>query len=73
LCEEQTLGLILCADTDHEQIRLLQLDASGIHVSEYLTDFPPREVLEEKLKAVVLAARERIGGRDETMTNKPSQ
>ncbi len=56
-CEEQPLGLILCAGADQKQIRLLQLDKSGIHVSEYLTDLPPREVLEQKLKSAMQAAR----------------
>jgi predicted nuclease of restriction endonuclease-like (RecB) superfamily len=60
VCEDKPLGLILCAGADQEQIRLLQLDASGICVSEYLTDLPPREVLEQKLKAAVHAARERL-------------
>ena len=59
-CEEPPLGLILCAGADQEQIRLLQLDKSGIHVSEYLTDLPPREVLEQKLKSAMQAARERL-------------
>jgi len=58
--EEPPLGLILCAGADQEQIRLLQLDKSGIHVSGYLTDLPPREVLEQKLKAAVQAARARL-------------
>jgi hypothetical protein len=60
MSEETPLGLILCAGADQEQIRLLQLDKSGIHVSEYLTDLPPREVLQQKLKAAVYAARERM-------------
>lgn len=60
ISEEQPLGLILCAGADQEQIRLLQLDKSGIHVSEYLTDLPPREVLEQKLNAAVHVARERM-------------
>ena len=34
--EEPPLGLILCAGADQEQIRLLQLDKSGIHVSGIL-------------------------------------
>jgi predicted nuclease of restriction endonuclease-like (RecB) superfamily len=59
-CEEPPLGLILCAGADQEQIRLLQLDKSGIHVSEYLTDLPPREVLEHKLKSAMQAAREQL-------------
>ncbi len=61
--EDPPLGLILCAGADQEQIRLLQLDKSGIHVAEYLTELPPREVLEQKLKAAVAIARERIAAR----------
>jgi len=61
--EDPPLGLILCAGVDQEQIRLLQLDKSGIHVAEYLTDLPPREVLEQKLKAAVAIARERLAER----------
>jgi predicted nuclease of restriction endonuclease-like (RecB) superfamily len=61
--EDPPLGLILCAGADQEQIRLLQLDKSGIHVAEYLTELPPREVLEQKLKAAVANARERLAAR----------
>lgn len=62
-CEEKPLGLILCAGADEEQVRLLQLDAAGICVSGYLTDLPPREVLEQKLKSAVKEARERLDNR----------
>lgn len=58
--EEKPLGLILCAGADEEQVRLRHLDASGICVSEYLTDLPPWEVLERKLKSAVRLARERL-------------
>ena len=64
ISEESPLGLILCAGADQEQIRLLQLDKSGIHVSEYLTDLPPREVLEQKLRLAVQEARERIAAQN---------
>jgi predicted nuclease of restriction endonuclease-like (RecB) superfamily len=47
--EAEPLGLILCTETSPEQIELLELTKSGIQVGEYLTDFPPREVLEHKL------------------------
>lgn len=49
-CEEQPLGLILCAGADQEQIRLLQLDKSGIHVSEYLTISRPAKCLSRNLR-----------------------
>jgi hypothetical protein len=39
---------------------LPELDASGIHVAEYLTVLPPPEVLREKLHAAIETARARI-------------
>lgn len=58
--EEVPLGLILCTEGAQEQIELLQLDDSGIHVAEYLTELPPREVLERKFHAAVKIAKARI-------------
>ena len=60
--EEPPIGLILCAGSSEEHIELLQLEASGIRVAEYLTELPPRELLEQKLKAAVAIARERLAG-----------
>jgi predicted nuclease of restriction endonuclease-like (RecB) superfamily len=54
--EDPPIGLILCASKTEEQIRLLQLDKSGIRVAAYLTELPPRKLLEKKLhEAIVLA------------------
>jgi len=58
--ENPPLGIILCAGKNTEQIELLELDASGIHVAEYLTVLPPPEVLHEKLHAAIATARARI-------------
>lgn len=58
--EEAPLGLILCADKSAEHVELLQLDKSGIHVASYLTDLPPRQLLEKKLHEAVRLARERL-------------
>lgn len=58
--EMPPLGIILCAGKKREQIELLELEASGIHVAEYLTVLPPRALLEEKLHNAVAAARERL-------------
>jgi predicted nuclease of restriction endonuclease-like (RecB) superfamily len=44
--EDLPFGIILCAGASSRQIELLELDAAGIHVSEYLTVLPPRAVLE---------------------------
>lgn len=58
--EEAPLGIILCADKGQEQIELLELDASGIHVAEYLTELPPREVLHRRLQAAIESAQARF-------------
>jgi predicted nuclease of restriction endonuclease-like (RecB) superfamily len=58
--EEPPIGLILCAGSSAGHIELLELEASSIRVAEYLTELPPREVLEQKLKTAVAIARERL-------------
>lgn len=57
--EEQPLGLILCAEKQSEHVELLELDKSGIHVAQYLTELPARKVLEEKLHQAVKFAQEK--------------
>ena len=61
--EEPPIGLVLCAGSSVGHIELLELEASSIRVAEYLTELPPRELLEQKLKAAVAIARERLAGR----------
>ena len=58
--EKPPLGIILCTGKKHEQIELLELDKSGIHVAEYLTILPPREQLREKLNRSIEQARRRL-------------
>ena len=58
--EEAPLGLILCADRDDEQVELLQLDRAGIRVASYLTELPPRPLLQKKLHDAVRLARARL-------------
>ncbi|HIB64106.1 MAG TPA: DUF1016 domain-containing protein [Phycisphaerales bacterium] len=55
--EQPPLGLILCADKNQEQIELLELDDGSIRVANYLTELPPREVLEKKLIQSIEHAR----------------
>ena len=63
---EENLPLgILCAGKNTEQIELLELDAAGIHVAEYLTVLPPPEVLRAKLHEAIEVARTRIQSREE--------
>ena len=58
--EEPPLGLILCAEKSEEHVELLQLDKSGIRVARYLTELPPRELLEKTLHEAIRRARERL-------------
>lgn len=58
--ETPPLGIILCTGKKHEQIELLELDQSGIHVAEYLTVLPPREILQAKLHKAIEIARNRL-------------
>ncbi len=51
--ENEPLGIILCADKKEEQIELLELEKSGIHVAQYLTVLPPKDVLEAKLHQAI--------------------
>ena len=48
--EELPLGLLLCTEGSEEQIELLQLDKAGIKVAKYLTELPPREVLQRQIQ-----------------------
>ena len=57
--EEHPLGIILCADKDQEDVEYLELSESGIHVAQYLTQLPPREILEDKLRKAIDIAREK--------------
>jgi predicted nuclease of restriction endonuclease-like (RecB) superfamily len=59
--ENPPLGIILCAGKKTEQIELLELDQSSIHVADYVTVLPPREVFEAKLHSAIAAARKRLG------------
>jgi predicted nuclease of restriction endonuclease-like (RecB) superfamily len=64
--EESPMGLILCAGKKQERIELLELDKSGIHVAEYLTALPSKEVLREKLQKAIENARQRLETHPET-------
>lgn len=51
--EETPLGLILCTEGSREQIELLQLDATGIKVGQYMTELPPKDVLIRQLQRTI--------------------
>lgn len=58
--EQAPLGIILCAGKKRETVEVLDLDARGIHVAEYLTELPPRALLEDRLHRAIQAARDRL-------------
>ena len=60
--ENPPLGIILCTGKKQEQIELLELGQSGIHVAQYLTVLPSREALQAKLHQSIEAARQRLSG-----------
>ena len=56
--EEKPVGIILCAGKDQDDIEYLEMDKTGIHVAQYLTELPPKEILEHRLKLAISMARE---------------
>ncbi len=52
------------------RIELLELGKSGIHVAEYLTALPPRELLAEKLRRSIELARASLEGREKNDNEK---
>lgn len=55
--EDQPIGLILCTEKGEQMIEMLELEQRGIRVAEYLTELPPRELLERKLLDAVRLAK----------------
>ena len=66
--DQPPLGIILCTGKKREQIELLELDKSGIHVAEYLTVLPPRAVFEHKIHEAMMLARRRMENKETDRT-----
>ncbi|MFC1749975.1 YhcG family protein [Pseudomonadota bacterium] len=60
--EQAPLGIILCAGKEQEEIELLELDQSSIHVAQYLTELPSPELLTQQLHRAIAAAKARLDG-----------
>ena len=58
--ENPPLGIILCSDKKQQQIELLELDKSGIHVAENLTELPSKEFLQTKLEYAIQQAKNKF-------------
>jgi predicted nuclease of restriction endonuclease-like (RecB) superfamily len=61
--ENEPIGLILCAESNKEQVELLELHKDGIMVAEYWSDLLPKKELTEKVHNLWLEARERNSSR----------
>ena len=55
--EDSPIGLILCAGKSDRHVELLKLDKGGIRVAAYMTELPPRDLLEKKLLEAIATAR----------------
>ncbi len=62
--EEPPLGIILCSGKKREQIELLELGKSGIHIAEYLTALPSKELLQKKFHQAIEHSRLRHNDQD---------
>jgi predicted nuclease of restriction endonuclease-like (RecB) superfamily len=58
--ENEPIGLILCAESNKEQVELLELHKDGIMVAEYWTALPSKAELEAKVHQLLIEAKERI-------------
>ncbi len=58
--EDRPMGIILCAGKDHDDIEYLEMDKTGIHVAQYLTELPPKEILESHLRKAIAVAKENL-------------
>lgn len=56
--EDEPVGLILCAESDRDQISLMELGKSGIAVMEYWTDLPPKAEFKKKIHSIATEAKE---------------
>jgi len=68
--EEAPIGILLCAGKKQEQIELLELDESNIHVAEYLTEALPKEILREKFHKAIALARKRLENQEKARGGK---
>ncbi len=58
--EKEPIGLIMCAESNKEQIELLELHKDGIMVAEYWTEMPTKAEMAAKLHQMLIEAKERI-------------
>ena len=62
--ENPPLGIILRTSKKKEQIELLEMEGSDIHVAEYLTSLVSIELLEKRLHDSITKAKQRLDYKD---------
>ena len=58
--EETPIAIILCATKSDMMSELLELDNSGIHVAQYLTEYVPTKILEQKFINSIKIAKKQL-------------
>ncbi len=56
--EESPIGIILCTEKDSEMIKLFDLVSNNIHVAQYLTVLPPKDIFEQKVQDIINKTKE---------------
>ncbi len=51
--DKPPIGIILCAENGQQEVELFDLNESGIHVAEYWTELPSKQILEQKIHEIV--------------------
>ncbi len=64
--EEPPVAIILCATKSDMMTELLELDTSGIHVAQYLTNYVPKELLQEKFLSSIKNAKIQLEQRNKS-------
>lgn len=64
--EESPVAIILCATKSDMMTELLELDNSGIHVAQYLTNYVPKELLQEKFLSSIKNAKIQLEQRNKS-------
>lgn len=68
--EKKPLGIILCSKKETELVELLELNQTGIHVAEYLTELPPMKELEDRFHRAIVKAKEKATSHQLLLSDK---
>jgi predicted nuclease of restriction endonuclease-like (RecB) superfamily len=51
--DKPPIGIVLCSEKGQQEVEVFDLDESGIHVAEYWTELPSKQVFEAKIQEIV--------------------